>query len=100
METLRRGVSDHYDSHAGRTVVGTMVRHMCPLKDTWKKMRDVLETGSQPERLCRTDNGPSHVSVGEHLGKNERPLKTGSLSSMMVVQDGPSQGRRSVTCVQ
>ena len=37
METLRRGVSDSYDGHAGRIVVGPMVRHMCPLKDTWKK---------------------------------------------------------------
>ena len=31
METFMRGVSDR---HAGRTIVGTMVRHMCPLKDT------------------------------------------------------------------
>ena len=40
METLRRGVSDRYDGHVGRTIVGTTDRHMCPLKDTWKKMRD------------------------------------------------------------
>ena len=38
METRRRAVSDCYDGHAGRTVVGTMVRHKCLLKDTWKKM--------------------------------------------------------------
>ena len=68
METLRRGVYECYDGHAGRTIMGTTVRHMCPLKDTWKK--------------------------------NERPLEKGSLSSMTVMQDGPSRERRSVTCVQ
>ena len=40
METLRRGVSDRHDGHAGQTVVGTTVRHMRPLKDTWKKYGD------------------------------------------------------------
>ena len=34
METLRRGVSDRYDGHAGWTVVGMTVRNMCPLKNT------------------------------------------------------------------
>ena len=34
METLRRGVSDRHDDHAGRTVMGMTIRHMCPLKDT------------------------------------------------------------------
>ena len=58
MKTLKRGVSDSHDGHAGQTVVGMTVRHMCPLKNTWEK--------------------------------NERPLETGSLSSMTVVQDGPS----------
>ena len=40
METLRGGVSDRHDGRAGWTVVGMTVHHMCPLKDTWKKMRD------------------------------------------------------------
>ena len=44
-------------------------------------------------------DGPSHVSVGGHLEKNERPLEIGSLSSMTVVQDGPSRVQQSVTCV-
>ena len=34
METLRRGVSNRHDGHAGRTVVGITVHHMYPLKDT------------------------------------------------------------------
>ena len=30
METLRRGVSDHHNGHAGQTVEGMMIRHSCP----------------------------------------------------------------------
>ena len=100
-----RGVSDRYDGHAGRTIVGMTVCHVCPLKDTWKKMRDPWKKGlCLASRLCRTDrrgyDGPSRVFVEGHLGKNERPLEKGSLSSMTVMQDGPSRGRRSITCVQ
>ena len=40
METHMRGVSDRHEGHAGWTVVGKTVRHMCLLKDTWKKMRE------------------------------------------------------------
>ena len=59
METLSRGVSDRHHGRAGWTVERMTVRHMCPLKDTWK---------------------------------NERPLRTGSLTTRLVVQ--------SVTCVR
>ena len=37
METHRRGVSYRHDGHAGWTIMGMMVLHMCPLKDTKKK---------------------------------------------------------------
>ena len=37
METHRTGVSDRHDGHAGWTVVGMTVCHMCLLKDIWKK---------------------------------------------------------------
>ena len=39
---------------------------------------------------CRGYDGPSHVSVEGHREKNERPFETGSLTTRMVVQDGPS----------
>ena len=39
MVTLSRGVSDRHDGLARWTVMGMAVHHMCPLKDTWKKMR-------------------------------------------------------------
>ena len=34
METLRRGVSDCHNGHAGRTVVGMTVRRTRPFEDT------------------------------------------------------------------
>ena len=105
METLRRGVSDCYDDHAGRTVVGTTVRHMCPLKETWKKMENLRGGVSD-----RSDGHAGWTVVGktvrhmcplrETWKKNEKPLETGSLSSMTIMHDGPSRGRQSVTCVQ
>ena len=34
METLRRGVSDHHNGHAGRTIVDMTVCRTCLLEDT------------------------------------------------------------------
>ena len=37
-ETPRNRVSKNKNDCAGRTIVGTMVRRMCTLVDTWRKL--------------------------------------------------------------
>ena len=52
METHRRRVSDRHDGHAGRTVVGMTVRHMCPLEDTLKKWETLRNKVSNNQNGC------------------------------------------------
>ena len=69
METLRRGVCDCYDGHAGCTIVGTTVRHICLLKDTWKKMETLRREVSD-----RCDGHAGRIVVGTTV-RHMCPLK-------------------------
>ena len=63
-QTLRRGVSDRHNGHAGRTFVKTTVRHMCPLKNTQKNGERPLEIGSLTTRMVvEEDDGLSQMSL-------------------------------------
>ena len=55
-ENLRNGVSDNQNGCAGRTVVGTTVRHMCPLGQGARAF------ATDPTMVCRGYDGPSSGS--------------------------------------
>ena len=94
METVRRGVSDRHNGHAGWTVVGMTVRRTCPFEDTYKNGERPLETGSLTTRtVC------ARCVRWRTLRKNGQWGVRAFGTDLTMVRrgyNGPSSGSRSV----